>query len=72
MHDVLLIRFFTVAWDVSILIVRLLLNHGLRVDSLHDFFFRELFGLEVLTKGSLLIGNIKIFGGFMEASLTQR
>ena len=60
-HDVLLIQFITLFWQVLVLVVRLLANHVLRVYGLHDFLLRELLWLEILTKGCLLILHVKFF-----------
>ena len=56
MHNVRLVDLLALLGHVFVLIMRLLLRDGLRVDRRKNLIFGELLRLEVLTQGRLLIG----------------
>ena len=56
-HDVRLVQLIPFLRHVLVLIVRLLLGDGLRVDRRENLFFRKLLRLEILSYGCLLISN---------------
>ena len=56
MHNVSLIDLLALLGHVLVLIVRLLLRDGLRVDRRKNLILGELLRLEVLAQGRLLIG----------------
>ena len=72
MHDVSLIHFLASLRHVFVLVVRLLLDHGLRIDGLDDLIFGELLRLEVLAQRSLLIVYIEILGSLVKGPLRDR